>query len=880
VSIPHVDAQRADVRLAAGSYTAQSGSAEARPQVRGKFLFTGSRKLYLRGATYGTFAPGLDGYPYPDPHVVSADFAAMAAAGLNSVRTYTVPPTWLLDLARQHGLHVMVGLPWEQHVAFLSDFDRVRSIQERVRAGVRACVRHPAVLCYAVGNEIPASIVRWHGARAIERFIRRLAEIAHEEHPSSLVTYVNYPSTEYLRLPFLDFVSFNVYLEEPDRLQAYLSRLQNLADDKPLVVAEIGLDSRRNGEAVQAAGLDWQLRTAFGVGCAGAFVFAWTDEWHRGGREVDDWDFGLTTRDRRPKRALAAVGQAFAEVPFAANRPWPRISVVVCSFNGARTIRECLDGLLRLEYADYEVITVDDGSTDATSAIMREYPFRHFSRDHLGLSAARNAGLAAASGEIVAYIDDDAVPDVHWLQFLAATYLDTDHAAVGGPNIPPPAETPIADCVANAPGGPMHVLVSDIQAEHLPGCNLSARTACLKKIGGFDTDFRVAGDDVDVCWRLQQQNWTLGFSHGAVVWHRRRDTLAGYWKQQRGYGKAEALLERKWPEKYTSAGNLIWADRLYGKGLPEMLPFIRHRIYYGVWGSGLFQRMYSPWHNRLVWLPQMPEWYLLIALLSVLAALGELWKSLLLALPLLAVCVSAVLVQAALGGARASFSRPPRSRLNRLQLRATVAFLHLLQPLARLTGRIRHGLTPWRRPHATDCLLPRRHSATIWTERWRAPEDWLRAIEAALRARRAPPRRGSAFDRWDLEVATGGLGGARLQLAVEEHGSGRQLWRYRIEPTYTARSVVAVCASTGLAIGAGFDHIWLVASGFGLAACLMVVLLLQSSAGAAWALRHGLREAAAQFERCSKTPTHEGHPSRLTQAAGVASPDSTPGAEP
>src|SRR5207237_2897690 len=138
------------------------------------------------------------------------DFATMAAAGINTVRTYTVPPRWLLDAAADAGLYVMVGLPWEQHVAFLDGRARRRSIEARVRAGVRACAGHPAVLGYAIGNEIPAPIVRWYGARPVRRFLERLYRAAKAEDPAGLVTYVNYPSTGYLELPFIDFVCFHV----------------------------------------------------------------------------------------------------------------------------------------------------------------------------------------------------------------------------------------------------------------------------------------------------------------------------------------------------------------------------------------------------------------------------------------------------------------------------------------------------------------------------------------------------------------------------------------------------------------------------------------------------------------------------------------------
>ena len=95
--------------------------------------------------------------------------------------------------------------------------------------------------------------------------------------------------------------------------------------------------------------LKWQIETIFEGGCAGAFIFAWTDEWHRGGYDIEDWDFGLTTRDRRAKAGLSSVAKAFKEIPFARDQHWPRISVVVCSYNGAETIEETLTALTQAE---------------------------------------------------------------------------------------------------------------------------------------------------------------------------------------------------------------------------------------------------------------------------------------------------------------------------------------------------------------------------------------------------------------------------------------------------------------------------------------------------------------------------------------------------
>ena len=837
---------------ATGGATVGRCAPAARPVVCGKFLYVDGEKLYLRGVTYGTFRPGPDGSDYPAPEVVAADFAAMARAGVNAVRTYTVPPRWLLDLAGEHGLRLMVGLPWEQHVAFLDDPTRARSIEARVRDSVRSCSGHPAILAYAIGNEIPAGIVRWHGARRVERFLERLYSAVKDEDPGALVTYVNYPSTEYLSLPFVDFVAFNVYLEDEQALDGYLARLQVLAGDRPLVMAELGLDSRRHGELAQALTLQWQVRVAFAAGCAGAFVFAWTDEWHRGGLDVDDWDFGLTDRARLPKPALETVSAAFAETPLPVDLAWPRISVVVCSYNGGRTIRDCLEGLSRLRYPDYEVIVVDDGSTDATAAIAREHDFRVISTDNRGLSSARNTGLEAATGEIVAYTDDDARPDPDWLTYLALPFLRGDYAGVGGPNIPPPGEGPVAEAVANAPGGPIHVLLSDREAEHIPGCNMAFRRSCLLEIGGFDPQFRAAGDDVDACWRILERGWKLGFSPAAMVWHHRRDSVRGYLRQQRGYGKAEALLERKWPEKYNAVGHPTWAGRLYAPGVARLLGWKSARVYHGTWGSAPFQAVCEPSSVGLGALVVMPEWLLLVAGLGLLGMLGLLWRPLLVALPLAALALGASVVHAERQAAHTWLGGRTRPRGERLKLRLLIWALHLLQPLARLLGRFARGLLPWRRRGHVALALPLPRSATLWSEQWRAPEDWLARLERALRGEGGVVVRGGAHDRWDLEIGRGSLARARLRVLVEEHGGGRQLVRLRAWPHWLVTSTGLPLVLFGLALAAALDRAWAVAASAFLAAAGVAIWAALDGAGATTLAVRAL--GAVDRERAEKAP--------------------------
>jgi O-antigen biosynthesis protein len=843
--------------------------ATARPSAAGKFIWRGGEKVYVRGATYGTFRRNsFDGTDYPDPPSVAQDFAAMAASGLNAIRTYTVPPRWILDLAVEHRLSVMVGIPWEHHVPFLDDLRRARSIEERVRTGVSACAGHPAVLCYSLANEIRAPIVRWHGPRPVERFLQRLHAAAKSEDPDGLVTYVNYPSTEYLDLPFLDLVCFNVYLESEHTLEAYIARLHNLTGERPLVLAEIGLDSRRNGEEAQSRTVASQVRTAFASGCAGAFVFAWTDEWHmhqhepEAGFDVADWDFGLTDRERRPKPALRTTAAAFADAPLPVDPAWPRISVLVCTHNGARTLSECLDGLEQLVYPDYEVIVVSDGSTDASVDIVRRRGYRLIQSDHVGLAAARNAGLRAATGDIVAYIDDDARPDPHWLAYLTDSLHHGPWAAVGGPNLAPRGDGWVAESVANAPGGPHHVLVSDREAEHIPGCNMAFRRRALEAIDGFDPIFRAAGDDVDVCWRLRERGFRIGFNPAAVVWHRRRDSLTAYWRQQRGYGEAEALVERKWPERYNGAGHLTWSGRIYRPVAGCRSLLARRRIRYGQWGSALFQSVYERKTGVLSALPSMPDWYLAILALALLTALGALWPPLLLASAILTALVIITLAQAVLGAARAIVPKQARSAIERSKIRAMVAVLHLVQPAARLRGRIRGGLAPWRMRPGGPLRLPRRRQAAVWSESWQNPERRIRNLAKRLEGRGASVLCGGSFDRWDLEVRRGQFGSARLLMAVEEYPHGKQLVRWRYWPRFSLFPLLVAMVCVALAVAAASDDA--IAAGAALAVCGAGLLIrtLRDAGAATGTIAHALAAT-----------TDSPEPTELVEPQGSKEPD-------
>ena len=810
----------------------------AHPVAAGKFLRLEGHQWFIKGVTYGTFVPDADGWQFPADSQVTTDFELMARFGFNTVRLYTPPSPWVLDEAVRCGLRLIVGLPWPQHIAFLEDRALCRRIRRELAVEVGRLANHPAVLLFAIGNEVPASVVRWHGRIGLERFLRELYQVTKDGSPTSLVTYVNYPPTEYLELPFLDVAAFNVYLHRESELRAYLARLHNIAGNRPLLLAEAGADSLREGEAGQAALTAMQLRAAFGEGTCGAVAYGWTDEWWRGGQDVDGWAFGLVDRERSPKLALHAAARVFA-APKRSQMPrsWPTVSVIVCAYNAADTLDDCLTSLECLSYPEVEVILVDDGSSDGTADIANRHPsIRLIQVDNGGLSAARNIGLAHATGQIVAYTDADVRVEPEWLTYLVEPFFSSSIAGSGGPNVVPADDPWLAQCVARAPGGPSHVLFDDRIAEHVPGCNMAFRRDVLVALDGFNPVFAKAGDDVDLCWRLQARGWKIAFAPCALVWHHHRSSLRAYWTQQLGYGEGEAWLKPLHPEKFVGR-RVLWQGHIYSP-----LPFVRSlrhaKINVGVWGSAAFPSIYRFDAHPFAHLPHSIRWQL-SGLVFFIVGLVLLWT------PYRAAGVIALAAGAgALGTTLAkcikyaldteidglpSIARLPRI-VSRFVYRWTVAWLHFLQPFARTHGRVLGFLSPprgvsgVRDDQAAPVPLPRVQLWTtlrlfvggsvqdqFWGESWVNPDELLQKMTDWLRSSRAIHII-ELDDGWrphrDFSVAAGRWVWLDLRALVEEHDGGRCLVRVATAGRLTragwfVTSLVG-CAAIGLSVAGVF----------------------------------------------------------------------------
>jgi glycosyltransferase involved in cell wall biosynthesis len=768
-------------------------------EVDGKFFAAGGERFEFRGVTYGTFAPRADGALFPERERLERDLAMIRKAGFSVVRTYTMPPEDLLEVASEIGLRVLAGVFYPDWRYLLGGSRRssrrvAREARQEVLAAAQRVAGDPRILGLSLGNEVPADVLRWHGIDTVANTLNDLVGIVREEDPSRLVTYANYPTAEYLPLESIDFLMFNVFLERREDFRRYLTKLQHLAGDRPLVLGEMGIPAgdEPDGERQQAEVLDWQLRTGIERGVAGSCVFQWTDEWWVGGAPVTGWGFGLTREDRTQRPALHVASRWNWRTVRDLDFNWPSISVVICAHNAAATLDECLRHTCALDYSELEILVVDDGSTDPTPEIVKRYPgVRLVQIEHGGLAAARNAGFEAASGELVAYLDSDAFPSPEWPYYLALAFDGPDVGGAGGPNIPPYDEPSGAEVVAHAPGGPVQVLFSDDRAEHVPGCNMAFWKLVLSEIGGFDPVYTRAGDDVDACWKILNRDWKIGFHPAALVWHRRRAGLRNYLRQQLEYGRSEALVEDRHPERFTPAGTARWRGRIYNSLTPS---FTWQRIYRGPYGTAAYQSVYQGGGHFVDLVHQVGVPGAAMLLLTAPLGLISPW----LALPAALAAVGLFLLAAV---DMAGTQPPRRSRTGGIRFRAQVAAHHLLQPLVRFWGRNRHRNGASRDLDGHQRLpegVRRVRGGIVVVPEDRPRSELAAALVSALRARGIRALPASGWEDYDARLLLSPFAYGELQ--TSSHPEGFVQVRIRFRPRRRAVVIAGTAAAAALVI--------------------------------------------------------------------------------
>ena len=440
----------------------------------------------------------------------------------------------------------------------------------------------------------------------------------------------------------------------------------------------------------------------------------------------------------------------------------------------------------------------------------------------------------------------------------------------GGPNVVPRDDPWVAQCVARAPGSPTHILIDDRLAEHVPGCNMAFRRDALVAIGGFNESFHAAGDDVDVCWRLQVNGGRIEFASSALVWHRHRSTVKAFWRQQVGYGQAETWLMDVHPERFLD-GQALWKGRIYSP-LPFMHAISRVQVNAGAWGTASFPTVYSAQVPSLTSLPHLMPWQMLSAALAVVGAgcfaagqTGVAGVMLCAAVIGFVTTVSRCLVY----GWRTDVHLLPKiggsERLSVLCYRLMIAWLHLAQPIARAWGRFlghlwspvtadrREGFAaPSRRetyslswPNIVPLLTRRLTVEDFWSEQWIDRVTLLNEMSHRLQFHSAT---GSvhADDPWqldrDVSVSTGIFGWVDLRTLLEEHDGGRCLFRVAARHRLTPWGVLAL---TGCAIGGSVLVTTGQVAGF-IAWCGVSALVIASIWQRAVRVHAGIRAVVAQ----------------------------------
>jgi GT2 family glycosyltransferase len=234
------------------------------------------------------------------------------------------------------------------------------------------------------------------------------------------------------------------------------------------------------------------------------------------------------------------------------------VSVVVSVFNGAKSIHRCLDSLFSLDYDNYEIILVNDGSTDDTGEICDRYNKRVRyieNKKNMGLAASRNRGIRIARGKYVAFTDADCVVDGRWLASLVGCLTENRAKAAGGA-VKTPKDISFFSRCSGTLHKPSPLLLSEKEAE-IVGCNAIFERSCLLEIGGFDERFRIADDDTDVNIRIRSHGLKVYHQPTAIIYHYHRGSPLSFVRWRFAAGIAHIMLAKKYSFKIKTIYNVF-----------------------------------------------------------------------------------------------------------------------------------------------------------------------------------------------------------------------------------------------------------------------------------------------------------------------------------
>jgi glycosyltransferase involved in cell wall biosynthesis len=787
-----------------------------------KFFSRNAQKFFFKGMRIGRTPAVLD---FAEKLRLRKQLDDRKAGYTTGLILDEVQAHQILDLATQAGLPSLVEIRIDP--ADLRDPDRWRGVVSRAAHLANVFRGRPALFGYLVDCPLSQDELRAAGLERVRRRLRYLLKTIKRHDDRVMAALRHRAATRALALLDEDFIYADVPALSPADLKDYIVSLHNLAEARPVILEF----------AETSPGQDQAVALAFGTGAAGV-VAPLVPAAVPASR---DW---LGAKLLRASDVMPFVALNGACPPGPAETPM--VSVIICAYNAERTMRACLESLRHIAYPNYEVVIVDDGSRDRTAEIAAEFPeFRLIRQPNKGLAVARNVGLHAARGALIAYTDSDCVVDPHWVSMMVRTMQEGRFDGCGGPNYAPHEAGRTQGCVAASPGAPSHVLVADDRAEHLAGCNMMFTKLALEKVGAFDPRFRTAGDDVDICWRLLDAGFRLGYSPAAFVWHFRRNTIKAYYGQQKGYGRAEAMLFELYPERFNGLGQIKWRGTI--PGLARTIPGgARRRVWWSAKHPAITAATFDAPLNVAKCLPLTGEWTLVWAMVAVV--LGAFGFSVLPALAMLTLGPIWALYYA--------WHAPLEKCHDSLRSRLLIAFLAFTGPMARSIERYKTRVKLARDP-AFDAparqrpafnILRRALRLAYWNEAHVTRESLLdRLLKAASRAG-YPALSDQGWNDYDIEIHPNPWVKVQIKTADEEHEGARLKNHVDARVRLSMLSKMALVTGTMATVGCAAMRLPLPAAATTAATVVgAAYVLMQAMAAARWAYR-AVEQGAAELE--------------------------------
>ena len=231
-----------------------------------------------------------------------------------------------------------------------------------------------------------------------------------------------------------------------------------------------------------------------------------------------------------------------------------KASIIVPAYNAAQTLEECLEALLEqsVPQDEYEVILVDDGSTDGTATLAQSYGVRVLTRQHRGPAAARNAGVDEAKDEIILFTDADCAPTRKWIEEMTRPFADPEVVGVKGTYLTRQREL-VARFVQIEYEDRYHRTAQQDHIDFIDTYSAGYRRDIFLANGGFDTTFPTASvEDQELSFRLARKGYKMVFAPEAQVYHRHDVSLIEYARRKFNIGYWKALLTQWHPERLVS----------------------------------------------------------------------------------------------------------------------------------------------------------------------------------------------------------------------------------------------------------------------------------------------------------------------------------------